>query len=63
MTHEPLFISAVRRRIRRIRWRLGARRCVCGAHVLAPRTTMELAGVKHRTDGPCFRCDAYGEPL
>ena len=21
---------------------------------------MELAGVKHRTDGPCFHCDTYG---
>jgi hypothetical protein len=53
----------VRRRVRLIRWRLGARRCVCGEHVLAPRTTMELAGVKHRTDGPCYHCDTYGDPL
>jgi hypothetical protein len=57
------FINRLVIRVRLIRWRLGARRCVCGEHVLAPRTTMELAGVKHRTDGPCFHCDTYGNPL
>jgi hypothetical protein len=50
-------------RLRLIRWRLGARRCFCGEQLLAPRTTVELAGVKHRTDGPCFHCDPYGDPL
>ena len=23
---------------------------------------MELRGVKHRTDGPCYHCDPFGEP-
>lgn len=50
-------------RARVIRWHFGARRCFCGEHLLAPRTTMELRGVKHRTDGPCFHCDVYGDPL
>lgn len=53
----------LRRTARRVRWQVGARRCGCGMHVLAPRTTMELAGVKHRTDGPCFMCDTYGDPI
>lgn len=56
-------VSAIRRRARLIRWRLGARRCVCGELVLAPRATCEVRGVKHRTDGPCFHCDTYGNPL
>jgi hypothetical protein len=58
---EPPSLS---RWVRRIRWRLRSRRCICGAMRLAgDGSTAELAGVKHRTDGPCFHCDTYGEPL
>jgi hypothetical protein len=59
----PEFLSALRRRIRLIRWQLGTSECACGETMLPPNTTMERAGVKHRTDGPCFRCDGYGNPL
>lgn len=57
------FLARARLRARLYRWQLGARRCVCGLHLLAPRTTLEVGGVKHRTDGPCFHCDVYGNRL
>jgi hypothetical protein len=42
----------------------GYQRCVCGEVELpADGSTVELAGVKHRLDGPCYRCDRFGEPL
>jgi hypothetical protein len=47
----------------RIRWFLAARHCGCGETRLHPGTTVELGGVRHRTDGPCFHCDEYGQPL
>lgn len=56
-------MTEFRRRIRIIRWWMNAKRCGCGRHRIAPNTTMEVAGIKHRTDGPCFRCDTYGNPL
>lgn len=28
--------------------------------MIAPGTSMELAGIKHRSDGPCYHCDEYG---
>lgn len=37
--------------------------CVCGEIPGLAGGTVELAGVKHRTDGPCFRCDEYGNPV
>lgn len=37
-------------------------RCVCG-EVVIQAGTVELAGVKHRTDGPCYHCDAYGNEI
>jgi len=49
--------------LRKMIWNLKAKKCGCGEHKLAPNTTMELRGVKHRTDGPCFHCDTYGNPL
>jgi hypothetical protein len=41
------------------------RRCVCGVAEMfgAGDYTCELAGTKHRTDGPCYRCDTFGNPL
>lgn len=50
--------------IRRLRWRLfGSQMCGCGEHRLGHGTAMELAGVRHRTDGPCYHCDTYGQPV
>jgi hypothetical protein len=53
--------SELRRYVRLILWRLNPR-CVCGEYRIARYTTMELRGVKHCTDRPCFHCDTYGEP-
>lgn len=39
------------------------RRCVCGEYELFGDGTIEIAGMKHRSDGPCFACDTFGEPL
>ena len=36
--------------------------CVCG-EVVIQGGTVELAGVKHRTDGPCYHCDAYDNEI
>lgn len=44
-------------------WRMRLVRCECGQHRLARGTGMELAGVNHHTDGPCYPCDVYGRPL
>lgn len=48
---------------RRIRWELHLRRCICGHYRIPPGTSMELRGVKHRTEGSCFMCDVYGNPV
>lgn len=47
----------------RLRWWLRSRRCGCGQERIAKGTALERSGVRHRTDGPCFRCDEYGNPL
>jgi hypothetical protein len=47
---------------KRLWWWLTSRKCVCGEWRLRGGT-VEVGGVKHRLDGPCFHCDAYGEPL
>jgi hypothetical protein len=41
------------------------RRCVCGVAEMfgAGDYTSEFAGTKHRSDGPCYRCDTFGNPL
>ena len=49
--------------LRKMIWNLKTRRCRCGKMKLAPNTTMEIGGVKHQTDGPCYLCDSYGNPL
>ena len=36
--------------------------CVCG-EVVIQGGTVELAGVKHRTDGPCYHCAAYDNEI
>ena len=39
-------------------------RCVCGdVELVGDGSTAELAGIKHRSDGPCYHCDEYGEPM
>jgi hypothetical protein len=50
--------------VARLRYWLTARRCVCQGypHRFAGGT-VELGGVLHRTDGPCYLVDAYGQPL
>jgi len=45
--------------IRRLRWRMHSRRCLCGKHRIAPGSGLELAGFRHAQDG-CYRCDEYG---
>lgn len=38
-------------------------RCGCGEHRIVPGSGLELAGVNHRTDVMCFRCDAFGRAV
>lgn len=48
----------------RIRYWLRAQRCTCRGY---PRRfaggTVQLDGILHRTDAPCFECDTYGQPI
>lgn len=48
--------------LRRLQWWLTSRRCGCGTMRLRGGGSCELAGIKHRLDGPCFHCDTYGQP-
>jgi len=47
--------------VNRVRYWLRARRCTCRGypHRFAGGT-VEIGGVLHRTDGPCYPCDEYG---
>lgn len=48
--------------LRHLRWRMRLVRCGCGEHRIAPGTGLESGGIRHRTDGPCYFCDEYGQP-
>jgi len=48
----------------RLRYWLRARRCTCRGY---PRRfagcTVQIGGMVHRINAPCYLCDTYGRPM